>query len=445
MESKNLTPMLLLNRPVAPLAGAILGTDPQRLVGESPLRVAPPQLEIPLSPAQRRVWSAELAEPGTPAQSIGRALTLKGPLDHAALERALVEIIHRHDVLRTVCRPTDPPTQEVQPPAPWPLPRHDLTHLAPLERRRVASNLMAMDIARPFDLTTGHLLRAKLIRLENEEHILLLMFHRMIMDPPSLEILFDEFAALYAAFSAGRPAPGASPAIQFGDVAFQQASLHGSAPERSWSADISPAAVQSYKIDYPLLEKLRTFSTATGTSLEATLLAAFKLLLHHWTGETELQVASSDVERRPSEARNLIGCFTDELALNVRMSPGETFRSIVEGVRQNLRDASDTLPTADHPLSFDARFERVDSLRAFRFGDAVATPKIIFPPVARFDLSLLVAEQADEVACFLEYKTSVLTTLQAARMLEQYDRLLELAMASPETPVQRFLAELEPL
>lgn len=425
--------------------------------------------EFPLSRQQLRVWLAEQVDAGTPARNVCRALTLKGPLDHAALEAALARLVRRHEVLRTTYRLKQSPVQEFLPAATFPLPRHDLTHLGPSERRRVASNLLALDAARPFNLATGPLLRAKLIRLDHQEYVLALMFHQIVIDARSIEIFFTDLAATYAALAAGLPDPLPPLRVQYADLALRDAAassdwknrLVGEVARLSTSREPAKAAVsgqglvQNLKLDRPLAEKLRAFSIAARVPFELPLLATFQLLLHHWTGEADVCVGSCEPGRADADARELVGCFADVLALRTRVSPEENFRQCVARVQQTWHDAAvrgersleklflgTDAPGGSAPC-FQAWFERIDSLEPFQLGDVRATPKAIFPAAAQFDLALFVTEQNGEVLCFLEHKTSVVTAAQASQMLDQFDRLLEQFLETPAAPVRDFLAALD--
>ena len=183
---------------------------------------------LPLSFAQERLWFLDRLEPGSAVYNVPRALRLGGALDAAALERALGEIVRRHEALRTVFRETDAgPVQVVAPFAGFALPVEELAGLDQGERRA------AEEAARPFDLSAGPLFRAVLLRVGVEEHVLLLCMHHVVSDGWSMGVLFRELSALYGAYREGRESPLPELAVQYADYAvWQREQLRGDALER---------------------------------------------------------------------------------------------------------------------------------------------------------------------------------------------------------------------
>ncbi|HEY9510779.1 MAG TPA: condensation domain-containing protein, partial [Verrucomicrobiae bacterium] len=208
-----------------------------------PIQRAPRNAVLPLSYSQLRLWLADQIEPGTSLYNIGRAFTLRGALDFSALDRALQTLIKRHEILRTVYRMVTLPEQEILPELKIPIPRHDLSHLPTAERERVIANVLSMEIARPFDLAEGPLLRAKLIRLRDDEHLLMLTFHQIVTDAWSLGVFARELAELYAGFKAGQSEPLAPLSVQYADYAvWQQRWLADAALEKQtafWKKELA--------------------------------------------------------------------------------------------------------------------------------------------------------------------------------------------------------------
>ena len=161
---------------------------------------------FPLSFAQERLWLADRMEPGSPAYNIPSALRLTGALDAAALERALGEIVRRHELLRTSFPVFEGrPMQVVNPARQLALEVEDVSALPAGEREAEVERRLGIEVRRPFDLAQGNLVRAKLLRLSGEEHVFLLTIHHIVGDAWSMGVFVRELTALYEAFSAGRP------------------------------------------------------------------------------------------------------------------------------------------------------------------------------------------------------------------------------------------------
>src|SRR3569832_97890 len=163
---------------------------------------------FPLSFAQQRLWFVEEFEPGTATYHIPAALRLSGQLDINALEQSFREIVKRHEAVRTIFTTVDgEPVQIITAPRPLTLSVTDLRQLPPLERDVETKRLVAEEVQRPFDLRQGPLLRATLLRLDKDEHVLVVVLHHIISDGWSMGVLMNEMTVLYNAFSAGRPSP----------------------------------------------------------------------------------------------------------------------------------------------------------------------------------------------------------------------------------------------
>src|SRR6185295_4549551 len=175
---------------------------------------------FPLSFAQQRLWFLHLLDPQSSAYNMSFALRLSGRLDIPALERALNEIVRRHEVLRTTFDALDgEPVQLIATTQPLAVPLTDLSDLSPKDREAETRRLAVQEASQPFDFARGPMLRASLLRLEEEEHVLSLTMHHIVSDGWSMGVLVHEFAALYTAFSSDRPSPLAELPIQYADYA----------------------------------------------------------------------------------------------------------------------------------------------------------------------------------------------------------------------------------
>src|SRR5215472_1263220 len=181
------------------------------------------QLQFPLSYSQRALWFLDRLEPGNVAFNIPFALRLRGELDTAALQAALSEVVRRHEVLRTnFCATGGVVVQVVRPPDSLSISITDLSRLHEPERDGRMSHLANEEAQRPFDLESDSLIRARLLRMAAEEHVLLLTLHHIIFDGWSRSVLVRELAQLYEAFSAGMPSPLTEPSLQYADYAVWQ-------------------------------------------------------------------------------------------------------------------------------------------------------------------------------------------------------------------------------
>ncbi|MGD2071330.1 MAG: AMP-binding protein, partial [Gemmatimonadota bacterium] len=262
----------------------------------------------PLSFAQQRLWLLDQLEPGDPAYNMPMALRLSGPLCQEALEESLGEILRRHEALRTTFPTIDGhPVQAVSPARPLRMPVVDLTRLSGPDRQAEALRLASEEAARPFHLVHGPLFRVTLVRLEPEEHLLLMTVHHIVSDGWSTRVLYRELGELYAALASGRPSPMAELPIQYGDyavwqrgwlqgkrltsqLAYWKRRLEGMPPLLELPADRPRPAIQrhrgaSHSMEIPprLTEGLKTLGQREDATPFMTLLAAFQTLLHRYT------------------------------------------------------------------------------------------------------------------------------------------------------------------
>ncbi|HIP70970.1 MAG TPA: amino acid adenylation domain-containing protein, partial [Anaerolineae bacterium] len=273
-----------------------------------PLQPVPRTAEMPLSFAQQRLWFLDQLEPGSPFYNIPEALRLTGVLDTGVLERALNEIVRRHEILRTTFPMTDGrPYQHILPELTIPLPVADLRHLPEGEREAAAQRLANEEAQRPFNLVSGPLLRGKLIRLADDDWLILLTLHHIIGDDWSTSVLIQEVAVLYEAFGHGRFSPLPELPIQYADYAhWQRHWLQGEVLAEQldyWKTQLadSPAQlnlptdrprppVQTFAGDYisfslpaDLSQQIRELCRAEGITPFMFLLVAFQTLLSRYS------------------------------------------------------------------------------------------------------------------------------------------------------------------
>ncbi len=426
--------------------------------------------ELPLSFAQQRLWFLEQLEPGSPTYNIRTALRLDGPLEVPTLERSLTEIVRRHEALRTTF-PTvlGEAHQKIAADPSFVMPLVDLGALPAGEREAEAHRRIAEESLRPFDLATGPLLRALLLRLSGREHVLVLTVHHIVSDGWSMTVLGRELGALHEAFSAGRPSPLPELPVQYADHAVWQRQwlsgdvlrtqldywkkqLAGAPQDLELPADRPRPPVLSYRgasvpvaLPLDLLAGLRATSRREGVTLFMTLLAAFQVLLARYTGRDDIVVGSPIAGRTQVETEGLIGLFVNTLALRTDLSGDPTFRELLSRVREV------TLGAYTHQ---DVPFERlVEELAPVRdlgrspLFQAMLVLQTPPPPLAlgevklgvleierttsKFDLSLSLAETEDGLRGELEYSTDLFDEATLRRTVEHYRVLLEGIVADP--------------
>ncbi|MFC9249725.1 condensation domain-containing protein, partial [Streptomyces sp. NPDC057136] len=335
----------------------------ERQAGQAPpMLVADRNERLPLSFAQQRLWFLDQLDPGSVEYNVPMPIRLGGALDMPALNAALSAIVARHEVLRTrlVAGADGVPHQVIDPPAPLPLPVTDVSGDA--DRGSAVWALMAADAALPFDLAGGPLIRALLIRLAPDEHVLALSMHHVAFDEWSKRIFRDELSLAYEAFRAGRPDPLPPLAVQYADFAvWQRQWLDGEVLEgqlsywrrqlggtpvlelstdRSRPAVWSPAgAMAQFTVPARTAEALRELSRRRGTTMFMTLLSAFDVLLSRYAGTDDVVVGTPVANRNRAETENLIGFFINTLVMRTDLSGDPTFEELLGRVREMALNA----------------------------------------------------------------------------------------------------------
>jgi amino acid adenylation domain-containing protein len=431
--------------------------------------------DLPLSFAQERLWFIDRLEPGGAAYNISVALRLTGGLNISALERALGEIVRRHEPLRTALVEVDGrPVQRVQPRS-FALPLADLASND--DALNEAAHRADQLAAEPFDLARGPLFRAELLRLGEQDHALLLAMHHAASDGWSMGILFRELAALYAAFADGRPSPLPPLPIRYADyAAWQREWLSGDAlstrlgwwrerlvgaPELlTLPTDRPRPAVQSgrgaqhpVRIDPDLADAVRSLARAEGATPFMVLLAAFQTVLARWSGQHDVVVGTPVAGRTRRETEGLIGLFVNTLALRGDLHGDPTFRELLARVRETTLGAYAHQDVPFERLVGELRPERslahspvFQAMLSFENvpgagGDGGFAGLRIEPlprghAVARFDVTLALAPHADGgFAGALEYATDLFDAATAARLASHVGTLLAAAVREPGTPL----------
>ncbi|HWS56152.1 MAG TPA: condensation domain-containing protein, partial [Pyrinomonadaceae bacterium] len=311
----------------------------------APISRAPRDEPLPLSFVQQRLWFIDQLEPGSAVYNIPAAVRLDGALEAGALERALSEVVRRHESLRTTFAAAEgQPVQVISPPRPLRLEVRDLSRLSAGEREAEAHRLAAEEARRPFDLARGPLFRASLVRLSDDEHVLLVTMHHIVSDGWSLGVLIREVSTLYSAYARGEESPLEELPIQYADyAAWQRARLSGEALDAQlayWRGQLAGAppllelptdrprqALQTYRgthysfrLPRAMSESLKALGRKENATLFMTLLAAFDVLLDWYTGQQDIVVGTGVANRTRVETEGLIGFFVNTVVLRADLS-----------------------------------------------------------------------------------------------------------------------------
>ena len=449
-------------------------------IGEAKTERIPRRTEsepAPLSFAQQRIWFLDQLEPENPLYNIHTGVELLGPLNVPVLWRSIAEILRRHEALRTTFAVIDDhPVQVINENAIFKLLVNDLQALDESQRQSTVSAWAEEDARRRFDLTKGPLLRANLLRLGETEHVLLVTIHHIISDGWSVGVFVRELAALYEAYTAGRPSPLQELSIQYADfAAWQRDWLQGERLEEQlsyWRAQLSDAPqllklptdrprppVQSYKGAHETLflceslsRSLKELSRREGATLFMTLLAAFSTLLYRYSSQRDVLVGTPIANRNRAETESLIGFFVNTLIFRTRLSERMTFRELLGQVRETALEAyaHQDLPfeklveelqpqrSLSHSPVFQVMFDLQNApMRDLELQGLRLTPLPFDSRMAKFDLVLTVGETDGRMSGQLEYNTDLFNAATIRRMTRHLEHLLETAVSNPDEQVSR--------
>ncbi|MGP3933653.1 non-ribosomal peptide synthetase [Nonomuraea sp. KM88] len=431
----------------------------------------PDDVPIPLSYGQRRLWFLDRLQPGGVEYTVPLMLRLEGPLDHDVLRRALEEIVARHETLRTrYAGGQEGPHQIVDPPGPVPLPLTDAAGRL--------DQLVAEHLSEPFDLERGPVLRALLLRLAPEEHVLVLAVHHIACDGWSLSILRRELAEIYPALLAGQDSPLPPPRIRYADFAHWQrgrpagAALDGQAGYwRTRLAGLEPMELPTdrprparrdtsgdavaFTVPAPVAQAVLAMGRQQGATPFTTLLTAVLAVLAVHCGQRDLAVGTPVAGRDRSETEDVVGFFVNTLVLRADLSGDPAFADLLERVRQGV-----LADFAHQDLPFEQLVDELGVTRdlsrtpftnvMFVTGEAgpdrtpmgrLSVSELTPPSVsAKFDLTIGM-EQAEDgsVSGLIEYATALFDRGRVERLGGHIAQLLSQVAARPRAR----LSELE--
>jgi amino acid adenylation domain-containing protein len=433
--------------------------------------------EMPLSHAQQRLWFLHQMDPTRASYNMPAALRLRGSLDVNVLRQAIDEVVARHEGLRTsfVAR-RGKPSQVIHTHGSWELGTVDLSSLdAEQQRLQLEARSMA-EARRPFDLASPPPFRATLLRLGERDHVLLFTMHHIASDGWSAGVFHREVSELYGAFAAGQPSPLAPLRVQVADfavwqrtwlaapmldaqLAYWRAQLDG-APALSLPTDrVRPLAPSfegrhlSFDLDGQTTQALRALAATQDATLFMVLAAGFGLLLHRYSGQTDLCLGTPVANRVHPDLEPLIGFFVNSLVLRVDTSGDPPFTELLRRVRGTALDAY-----AHQDLPFERLVEALQlrrdgtrnplfqvmlalqnaPSRPLRVAGLELEPVPVETGTSRFDLLLSLEEKPTGLRGILEYSSDLFDETTATRMTRHYRRLLESVAHDPRRPLSRY-------
>ncbi|HET7229444.1 MAG TPA: amino acid adenylation domain-containing protein [Longimicrobium sp.] len=433
---------------------------------------------LPVSFAQERMWFLQQLDPATSLYNMPSPLRIRGRLNVDALRRAYAEVVRRHEPLRTVFTQVDgQPVQRILPSVEVPLPLSDLSHLPEEEREREALRRVAEEAATPFDLERGPLFRVSLLRVAEEDHVVLWDVHHVVSDGWSYNVLQRELTVLYDAFAAGRPSPLPELEVQYADyvawqrrwltdermgqqVAYWKEHLSGAPPALELPTDRPRPAVQRHRgatesalIPTELHDAVHAMAARQGATMAMALLAAFQLVLGRLAGQDDVVVGTPIAGRVRPETEPMIGLFLNTLALRTRLRGDDTFAALLRRVRETmlgayahqdvpferlLEELSPVRSLSRTPV-FQVMFNMLNLDGAYTGADLPADSALLHAESwsndleygAKFDLTLYAQERREGIAFNALYDADLFERPRISALLRQIGQVLAQAAAEP--------------
>ncbi len=443
----------------------------------APMQFVPAEpMMLPASFAQELLWLMDRAASGSVAYNVPRTRRLRGRLDERALHRAFDALVERHEILRTSYTSVDEQVvQVIHASRQIPFELVDLSATPVAEREAVVLRIVRNRTSRPFDLSADVLLRATLLRLASDEHVLLIESHHIAFDGWSRDIVFRELAELYEAIAEGRePALPALP-IQYADFAiWQREQLQGAQLESLlawWRAELGDAEhVLHLPTDLPrptssrfegvsrtlrlppeLGDAVRRLGQRHDATVYMTLLAAYATVLHRWTGQTDVLVGSPIAGRARPETEGLIGYFANTIVQRARFAGDPTFGELLGRLRESALGAYDhqDVPFEKLVLELEGRaaigqsplfqvvFTQLDASQApaARLGDVAVEPFALDMGTTKFDLTLFMSDRPSGIELTLRARTDLFLAESVERFLGHLRMVLEAATVESATRI----------
>ncbi len=433
---------------------------------------SPREGELPLSFAQQRLWFIDQLEPGSAMYNLASMYRMRGFLNTPALEKTINEIVRRHESLRSAFRNIDGnPVLVITTDVQLALDVINVAGADEAQREAELQRLARAEAKQPFDLSTGPLFRAKLFRLDDEHHVLMVVVHHIAGDGWSGSLIAGEMAALYDAFAQDKPSPLPELGVQYADFAvWQRQWMQGEVREKQldyWYHQLSGAppvlelptdrprlaaqhhrgALHTYPMPQVLVDRLHAFSRSEGVTLFMTLLAAFQTLMSRYSGQDDIVVGSPIAGRVCTEVEPLIGFFVNTVALRGDLSGNPTVREFLGRVKEVSLSANahQDIPFEEvvehlHPersLSYNPIFQVAFGLqnaprRAFEASGLKVERSPVHQGTSIFDMHWYGLETDEGLLLRVEYNTDLFRPATIDRAVGHFERLLERFVAHPE-------------
>ena len=432
---------------------------------------------FPTTIAQQALWYLDRLQPGDPAWNIAVRFRLRGPLDISILERALNEIVRRHEILRTTFLFVDSaPVQIIHASYRLSLPLEDLSNLPSSDRDAEEERRTIADAACPFNLKTGPLFRARLLRLAEQDHMLLVTVHHIVSDGWSIGVISDEIVAHYGGFASGKPYSAPDLPLQFADYTIwqnQRAESNELESQRSyWRNKLADLPLCEIHPDYPrppvkthngyilslvlsraLTDSLTEFSHRHNCTLYITALAVLKLLIARYTQQNDIYVGTLVAGRDRVELEPLIGLFVNTLVLRTDLSGNPKFTELLVRVRQTVEEAIahqdlhfqqvvEVLRLkrdASRPTLYSINFiYQRDFVKPREFAGLTMVPVPSKSPGAIYDLNFFMVQRSDGWRLSCEYNYDLYDARSVNRMLGQLRAMFQEIVRNPERRISEF-------
>ncbi|HEX2269383.1 MAG TPA: amino acid adenylation domain-containing protein, partial [Pyrinomonadaceae bacterium] len=449
-----------------------------RSVETPPLVKRDPDAPAPLSFAQQRLWFLDQFEPESAFYNIPAAVHIKGALNVEAFRESVNEIVARHEALRTTFGSRDgQPVQLIAPSLRLTIPLLDLRGTPAATRDEEIQQLAREEARRAFDLGSGPLLRVTLVQEAETEYVMLLVMHHIVSDGWSVGVFVKELAALYEAYCAGQPSSLAELNVQYADyAAWQRQWLQGAALEEQigyWKERLDGAppvlqlltdrprpAVQTFRgaqhavrLSKELSQSIKALGRQENATLFMTLLAAFKVLLYHYTHQEDLVVGTDIANRNRMENEGLIGFLSNMLVLRTDLSGDPTFSELLKRVREVTlegyahQDVSfEKLVEVMQPkreLGYTPLFQHVFSLQSdprqqMQLSGLTLDWYPIESGTAKFDMVFNLWDTEQGLSGSVDYNTDLFDRDSITRLLDQFQVLLKGIVNDPQRRLSQF-------
>jgi hypothetical protein len=454
----------------------------------NPSRISTPLLEsvgtlgedqycFPATIAQQTFWFLDQLERGNPAWNIAVRFRIRGRLDIPTLQRALNEIVSRHEILRTTFSLIDgQPRQIVHATAAIPLPLDDLSLLSQTERDAEEERVSIQEGERRFDLKNGPLIRARLLKLGDQEHMLLATMHHIVSDGWSVGVFSDELGAHYAAFTENRPPTVPELPFQFADyIIWQNDRMQKPALDKHrayWKIKLAALPPLEIPLDHPrpalkthngyilstvlpvpLTDALAEFSSKHGCTFYTTALAVLKMLVHHYTLQNDIYVGTLLAGRDRVELEPLIGLFISTVVLRTDLSGDPKFSELLDRVKKTVEEGLEhqdlhfqqlvelLRPKRDpsRPVLYGINFiYQRDFVKPGEFAGLTMTPVPSKSPGAIYDINFFMVQRADGWRFSCEYNYDLYDAASVNCMLGQMRNLFEQIVKIPDRRISEF-------